>query len=369
MTPTESTYPSMRKFGTGILVACGLTALGIATVKHSARSREAGARAKALAEGPLVKVQPLALSSGERKLTLQGEALPYASTTLYAKVSGFLRTMAVDKGDRVRAGQVMGILQSPEVEQDYVALKADADTKRANARRAAALGKDQLLSARDVEQAESDARVAEAKLASQATLKGYQVLRAPFDGVVTARFADPGALVQNAANGASGAQPLVTVAQIQKLRVNLYLDQRIAGAVKVGTPVALSPADRPDLVVPAKVTRLSGALDVRTRTMLAEVELDNRKGDFLPGGFIAATLALKVPPRLELPVEALVMKGDKAFAATLGPDGRVALKPVQVGAEEAGRLPVSSGLQAGEKVILNPGDAAKDGAKVRVAAS
>ncbi len=368
MSATESTYPSMRTFGTGILVACGLTALGIAAVKQSSRSHEAEARAKSLAEGPLVKVVPLALSSGERKVTLQGEALPYASTTLYAKVSGFLRTMAVDKGDRVRAGQVMGVLQSPEVEQDFAALQSDADNKRANARRAEALGKDQLLSARDVEQAQSDARVADAKLASQATLKGYQVLRAPFDGVVTARFADPGALVQNAANGASGAQPLVTVSQVQKLRVNLYLDQRFAAVVKVGTPVLLSPADRPEFTVQAKITRMSGALDMRTRTMLAEVELDNRKADFLPGGFMSATLSLKVPPRLELPVEALVVKGDKPFAATLRADGKVIMKSIQVGAEEAGRLPVISGLQAGDKVLLNPGESAKDGVKVRVAA-
>ncbi len=367
MSHAETTYPSMRKVGTGILVACGLAAVGIAAVKHGAQSREAEARAKALADGPLVKVLPLTLSSGERKITLQAEALPYASTTLYAKVSGFLRSMAVDKGDRVRAGQVMGVLQSPEVETDFAALQSDAETKRANARRAEALGKDQLLSTRDVEQAQSDARIAEAKLASQAALKGYQVLRAPFDGVVTARFADPGALVQNAANGASGAQPLVTVAQIQRLRVNLYLDQRFAAVVKVGTPVAISPADRPEFTVQAKITRMSGALDLRTRTMLAEVELDNRKGEFLPGGFMSAVLSLKVPPRLELPVEALVVKGDKTFAATLGAEGKVLMKAIQVGAEEAGRLPVASGLQPGDKVLLNAGEAARDGAKVRVA--
>jgi RND family efflux transporter MFP subunit len=367
MSTSPSTYPSMRKAGYGVLAACALVALGLAAMKSSNRSKEAEARAKALADGPLVKVQTLTLSSGDRKITLQAEALPYASTTLYAKVSGFLRTMAVDKGDRVRAGQVMGVLQSPEVEQDWAALQADAENKRANARRAESLGKDQLLSAREVEQALSDARVAEAKLASQATLKGYQILRAPFDGVVTARFADPGALVQNAANGASGAQPLVTVAQIQRLRVNLYLDQRYAAVVKVGTPVLLSPTERPELAVQAKVTRMSGALDVRTRTMLAEIELDNRKGEFLPGGFMTATLSLKVPPRLELPVEALVVRGDKAFAAVLGPDGKVQMKSIQVGSEEAGRLPVSAGLQPGDKVLLNPGDAAQDGAKIRIA--
>lgn len=367
MNAPETTYPAMRKAGYGILGACALVAAGLAAGKYAARSREAEARAKALADGPLVKVQPLALSSGERKVTMQAEALPYASTTLYAKVSGFLRTMAVDKGDRVRAGQMLGVLQSPEVESDLAALQADAEIKRANAKRAEALGKDQLLSQRDVEQAQTDAKVAEAKLASQATLKGYQVLRAPFDGVVTARYADPGALVQNAANGASGAQPLVTVAQIQKLRVNLYLDQRYAAVVKVGTPVALSPTERPELSVQAKVTRLSGALDLRTRTMLAEVELDNRQGQFLPGGFMTATLSLKVPPRLELPVEGLVMRGDKTFAAVLGPDHRVQMKAIQVGAEEGGRLPVLSGLQPGDQVLLNPGDAAQDGAKIRPA--
>ena len=367
MTETPKTYPAMRKAGALTLGACALVAAGLMVSRQVAHSREAAARAKAQADGPLVKVHPLALSSGERRVVLQAESLPYASTTLYAKVSGFLRTLTVDKGDRVRNGQVLGVLQSPEVETDFAALQADAAQKRDNARRAQALGKDQLLSAREVEQAETDARVAEAKLASQAALKGYQVLKAPFDGVVTARFADPGALVQNAANGASGAQPLVTVAQTQRLRVTLYLDQRLAAAVKVGTPVLLSPTERPELSRSAKVTRTSGTLDLRTRTMLAEVELDNRAGEFLPGGFVNATLLLKVTPRLELPVEGLVVKADKTFAAVLGPGDLVQLRPVQVGPEEAGRLPVLGGLQAGERVLLTPGESAREGAKVRVA--
>ena len=367
MSELPKTYPAMRKAGALTLGACALVACGLMVSRQSAHAKEAALRAKALADGPFVKVAPVAMSGSERRVTLQGEALPFASTTLYAKVSGFVRSLPVDKGDRVRNGQVLGVLQSPEVETDFAALQADAETKRANARRAEALGRDQLLSQRDVEQAVSDARVAEAKLASQAALKGYQVLKAPFDGVITARYADPGALVQNASNGASGAQPLVTVAQVQRLRVTLYLDQRLATAVKAGTPVLISPADRPELVREAKVTRTSGALDPRTRTLLAEVELDNRSGEFLAGGFVNATLRLKVTPRLEMPVEALVMKGEKAFAAVLGQGDLVQVRPVQVGPEEGGRVPVLGGLQAGERVLLTPGESARDGAKVRVA--
>lgn len=348
----------------------GLAALVLACLfgfKQMAHAKEAHAREAKLADGPLVKLHTLALSPPERIVQLQGEALPYASTTLYAKVSGFLKDIRVDKGDHVRKGQVMGRLESPEVEQDFQSLKADALQKQDDLKRAESLRKSDLISQQQVEAARTAARMADAKLSSQGALRNYQVLTAPFDGVVTARYADPGALVQNAQNGASGAQPLVTVSKIDRLRVSLYLDQRYAALAKPGLTVTLTSVDRPDAPLAAKVTRTSGALDPRTRTLLTEVEVDNRKGQLLAGAFVNVSLALKVTPRLELPVEALVLKGGQTFVAVFGSDQKVQMRPVQVGSEDNQRLPVISGLKAGEQVILNPGEYAQDGMKVRPA--
>ena len=349
----------------GLLVACGLVG-GLMALKRHEVNQEVRERKDVADAGPKVKVQAVGLSEPTQTLQLEGEALPMASTTLYAKLSGYLRTISVDKGDRVRAGQTLAVIESQETNRDYQSLQADAQNKRQNARRSEALGREQLLSAKDVEQAQADARIAEAKLASQAVQLGYQVVKAPFDGTVTARFADPGALVQSAAASQSSALPLVTVARVNRLRVTLYLDQRYAGLLRVGDAVKVGLSDRSAEAVPARITRFSGELDLHTRMMLAEAEVDNQDGRILPGSFVQVQLALKVPQHLEIPVEALLLRAGKTFVAVVKADSHVAMLPVIVGEEDHQRLPVVSGLKGGERVILNLGDAAQEGSLVSV---
>jgi RND family efflux transporter MFP subunit len=349
---------------TGLLLAAALVAAMLALKSHDL-GREARLRRQELAAGPLVKVATVGLSAPRQTLVLQGEALPVVSTTLYAKLSGFLRSITVDRGDRVRAGQTLAVIDSPETDRDYQSLLADAENKRQNARRAEALGREALLSDRDVEQAQADARIAEARLQSQGVLLGYQVLKAPFDGTVTARFADPGALVQNAANAQSSALPVVTIGRLDRLKVTLYLDQRYAGLLRLGNRIRVRPSARPGEWVDARITRVNGELDLRTRMLLAEAEVDNRDGRIVPGSFVQTELALDLPQHLEIPAEALIVKGDQTFVAVLAPGNRVAFRAVTVGEEERQKLPVLSGLQAGEKVIVSLGDAAQEGGVVR----
>ncbi|HJU84110.1 MAG TPA: efflux RND transporter periplasmic adaptor subunit [Holophagaceae bacterium] len=354
-----------KKAGVAILMAAALAVVGLAAMKRAGVRHEAAERRSEIDAGAFVRVKTVQMSDPERVLSIQGEALPYASTTLYAKISGYLGHINVDKGDRVRAGQVLGTIQSPETRSDYQSLAADAQNKQANLRRAEALAKDQLISQRELDQAKADADMAQSKLATQAAAEGYQQLRAPFDGVITARYADPGALVQNAATGSSGALPIVTVAKVDRLRVEVYVEQRYASLVKDGDPVTVSPADRPEISVPARITRISGALDPRTRTLLTEVELDNRDGAFLPNGFVTVRMRLKAPRRLELPAEALVIRGGKPFAAVISPEDRVVFKPVVLGEEDNQLYPVVSGLQPGDRVALNLGGDSEEGDKVR----
>jgi RND family efflux transporter MFP subunit len=314
----------------GLLLAAALAG-GMLAMKRHDLAQDARERSGALAEGPLVQVETVALSSPSTTLVLQGEALPEATTTLYAKLSGFLRTISVDKGDRVRAGQTLAVIESPETDKDYLSLKADAENKRMIARRSEALGQEQLLAPNAVEQAEADAKVADAKLASQGVQRGYEVLKAPFDGTVTARFADPGALVQNAANAESSALPLVTVARVDRLKVTLYLDQRVAPLLHLGDHIRVATPDRPGDGVDARITRVNGELDLHTRMLLAEAEVDNRDGRIVPGSFVQTQLTLATPPHLEIAPEALIMRGDKTFVAVVGPDRRLAFRPVAVG--------------------------------------
>ena len=348
----------------GLVLAAGLVG-GMLALKRRDLGQDAHGRQADLAAGPLVAVETVAFSAPSRTLVLQGEALPLITTTLYAKLSGFLRTINVDRGDRVRAGSTIAVIESPETDRDYQSLQADAENKRMISKRSEALGREALLAPNAVEQAQADSRMADAKLASQAVQRGYEVLKAPFDGTITARFADPGALVQNAANAQSSALPLVTLARLDRLKVTLYLDQRSAALLHLGDPIRVAAPEHPGEWVAARITRINGELDLHTRMLLAEAEVDNREGRILPGSYVQTELTLAQPPHLEISTEALMVRGDKTFVAVVGPDRRVAFRPVTVGEEDHRKLQVFSGLKAGERVILNLGDAARDGSLVR----
>lgn len=362
-----SERPESPAFKLGGILTVVVAALGLGAIlwaRQSGLKQEAHQRKAAVEAGPRVRVTKVGLQGADRNLTLEGEALPFASTTLYAKVSGFLRSISVDKGSTVAKGQVVAVVESPETDRDTQALQADFDNKRRNAERSRALGRDGLLSPREVEQAEADARVAEAKLASQNTLKGYQVVRAPFSGVVTQRFVDPGALVQNGGS-TSAAQPLVTLAQVDRLRVTVYLDGSVAPLVKAGAVIEVRPVERLEVVRQVKLSRVAGALDAKTRTLLVEADLDNRDGAFLAGGFVQVRLKVKASGRFAVPSEAVVLREGKSQAVVLQADGRVRFQTLQLGEEEDQRIRVLGGLQPGDMVVLNPPFGLKDGDRVQ----
>src|SRR5207253_3116298 len=145
--------------------------------------------------------------------------------------------------------------------------------KRLDAERARTLVKRDMIAQQDADQAETDAEVAEANVKALATMKAYEVIRAPFAGTVTARYADPGALLQNAANSQTSALPLVTISQTERLRVYAYLDQRDAPFVHVGDGADVRLLERPGVALPGRVSRLSSELDPKTRMMLIEIDL------------------------------------------------------------------------------------------------
>jgi membrane fusion protein, multidrug efflux system len=189
-------------------------------------------------------------------------------------------------------------------------------------------------------------------------------VRAPYSGVITQRFADPGALVQNGGSS-STAQPLVTLAQVDRLRVTLYLDASVAPLVKVGTTFDVRPAERPELLRQAKVSRLAGALDAKTRTLLVEADLDNHDGAFLAGGFVQVALKVKASSRFAIPVEAVMLREGKSLAAVLQPDGKVRFQALQLGEEGDSGIRVLGGVQPGDTVLLNPPFGLKDGDRVQ----
>jgi RND family efflux transporter MFP subunit len=344
--------------------ALAITVGGVAVIAGSrtaAVASEAADRKQALAGGPRVQTALATLAPAERTVELQGEARPFASVTLYAKVSGYLNSISVDKGDRVRKGQVLASIESPEIDRQFDAATADARYKRTNADRAAALAKPGVVSEREADSEMGQAQVAEATVQALATQKSYETLRAPFAGTVTARYADPGALVQNAANAQTGALPVVTVSDTSKLRVYVYVDQRDAASVHTGDVAEVAVPDGPTLS--AKVTRSSDELDPKTRTMLVEVDVDNKVGQIVAGSFVWVKLKVKSAALVQVPAGALTIRGQKPHVGVIA-DGHLRLRPVEVAEDDGQLVRLRRGVSAGEPVALYIGDL-EDGVPVQ----
>jgi membrane fusion protein, multidrug efflux system len=331
--------------------------------------REARALQEEVRLGPRVQTAKVTKSSGEDNVILVGETRPFATATLYAKISGYLSEIKVDKGDIVKKNQVLGIVNSPETSKQYQAALADSQNKHGIANRMKELISRKLVSQQEADQAFSDSDIAEAKLEQMAILKGYEVLRAPFDGTVTARYVDAGILIQDAQNAQTSAQPVVTISQVNTLRIYVYLDQRDAYYVKKSDPAKISLTERPELSVAATVTRVSGELDARTRMMLVEVDVDNSQGLLVAGSLVNVSLNIKLPIYPQVPVEAVVIRDGKLYAPVVSPEGSIHYQLITAGHNDGQRVQILSGLKEGDVVALDVGNSIVEGSHIRVIAS
>lgn len=363
---TETRAPTRLFLAGGLLILLiAILLIAINYIRRKQVGEELQARQIEAMAGPRVPVAVAGRSSTERTISLSGEARPYAEVTLYAKVSGYLSEIRVDKGDRVKQGQLLAIIESPELDRQYDAAVADAHSKRLFADRNKLLVRDGVVSQQDYDTAEASARTAEATAQSLKVQKGYENIRAPFNGTITSRFADPGALLQSAATSQTAALPVVVVSQTDRLRVYIYLDQKNAAFVRYGDRVLVADAARPDVRQEARVSRISGELDSRSRTLLVEVDLDNRTGLFLSGGFVQVTLTLLTPAFVQVPAEALLMRGEKALVGVVDGNNRVSFRPVTVVDSDGKAVRIGTGLLERERVVLNPGTGIIEGSLVQ----
>ena len=359
--PAASSGLSIKLFGSGMVLVAAAAVVVLFVGRRSAEAHEASRRQAELALGPRVAVVPVAAPAGERVLTVTGEARAFTQSTLYAKVSGYLKELRVDRGDRVKKGQLLAVLESPDAAQQVAAARADVAVKRELAERDAKLLKSRIVSEQEAQQAQAALDVAKAQLARAEVLQGYAQLRAPFDGVVTGRYADPGAMLPAATGATASAQPVLEISDTDRLRVFVYLGQDDASMVEVGDPATLTlPGGRR---VEAKVSRMSRNLDPRTRTMEAEIDLDNRELRLLPGTFLQAKLTVKGQNNPVVPAAALISRKDRLYVARI--DGKTAhLVPVEVGHSDGKKVQLLSGVAPGAQVAVNAGDALDDGMTV-----
>jgi len=358
---------ALYAFGVVLVLTAGAAALWLG---HGRTVEVAHARVAMQQEadlGPRVELATVTAGPNSRDITLLGDTRPYLTTTIFAKIAGYVRAVNVDKGDAVHAGQVLVEIDSVETDSQYASAVADMNNKQKLVARARSLLATGNMSVQAADQAETDLRVAQQTVSNLAAMRSYETLRAPFDGIITARFADPGALLQGATTNQASSLPVLAVSDVSKLRVGAYVEQRDVAAVHIGDVAEVADASNPDRHVTARLTRTAGSLDPRTRTLYVEIEVDNRDGFLLAGSFAYVTLKVPLTSRPRIPVAALLQRGGVTAVAVAGDDGIVHLRPVKVASTDGMMVDVAEGVRAGEKVAVNVPNEVTEGTHIRPA--
>ncbi len=356
--------PKLYLFGVATVVAAGVVVVYFHVGRNNEIAAVRQARATVAERGPRVEVVTTAAGPKERTIRLLGDVRSAATATLYGKVSGYLKAVTVDKGDRVEAGQIVAEIESPELDQQYASASADLANKKRNRARLQELYSRGNATQVSMLQAETDATVAENNVAALATMKSYQTVRAPFTGRVTARFADPGALITNAQTNFVSAMPMITISDDSRVRVYVYVQQQDVPFVHVGDVAEVADASNPERKKTAAVTRMTGELEQKTRTMLVEVHLDNSDGFFVPGSFAYVTLHVPVPSYPQIPVTGLITRGEDNMVAVLD-NNVVHFRKVTVAATDGAIVSLAEGVQPGEKIAINVPDEVTSGSRVQ----
>ncbi len=362
--PAKGRQTRLYIAGAAVVVAAALAVGYFHFSRSSSVATAREARGNAVDRGPRVEVVTPVQGPKERTVTLLADVRSNQSAILYAKVSGYVKTLSVDRGDRVQAGQVVAVIESPEIDQQYAAALTDLEHKRRNLARSQDLFAKGNTTQVAMLQFETDARVAEANVKGLETMKDYQVIRAPFAGRVTQRFVDPGSLVTNAQTNMVSALPIMTVSDDSRLRVFCYVQQADVPYINAGDIADVVDASNPDRKMQAKISRMTGELETRTRTMQIEVNIDNAEGFLVAGSFAYVTLHIPITSHPQIPVSGLLVRGSETLVALVEND-RLRYKPVRVASTDGNTVAVAEGLRQDDRIAINLPDEVADGSRVQ----
>lgn len=361
-----------------LVAAAVCTALAIGGLPRLA-ARDKVAQQTAALSKPTVSVTTPMRASAQQMLMLPGDIQAYQRAGIYARTSGYLKAWHADIGTHVRSGQLLAEIEAPEVDAQLEQARSDAAMASANyqiAKVTADRWADLLAkNAVSKQSAQENVSIMQAKQATLAAalanvrrleqLQSYEKVYAPFDGVITARNVDVGALIEAGSNSPPAA--LFELAETDRLRIFANVPQDDAPYVVPGTKAQLSLSQFPGRTFDGTVARTSGAIDPRTRTLRVEVDLDNSDGTLLPGAFAQVSLALThADPGLSLPANVLLFRPHGVQVAVVDAHGVVSLRTVTLGRDFGTRVEIRSGLEGNEQVVVNPSDAISAGQAVRI---
>lgn len=350
-----------------------------------------GVMARAKAEGdlavaadqqaiPVVRAVSPGVAGGGEPLELPGQLQAYNEAPIYARVSGYIRNWNEDIGAKVKQGQLLAVIDAPELDQQLAEAKANLATALANqklaqvtSRRFNDLVGDDAVSRQDADEKSSDyaaktavVQAAQANVDRLQALEAFKRIVSPFDGVVTVRNANIGALV-NAGAGSTPGSALFSVADVHKLRFYVQAPQADSAAIHVGMTADLTLPQYPGRVFPAQVVSDAGAVNDQSGTLLVELQVDNADGALKPGDYAEVRIALPGQPgAVMVPASSLIFRRQGLQVAVLQGD-HASLRSVTVARDYGGQVELASGVSPTDKVIDSPPDSLENGDKVRVA--
>jgi membrane fusion protein, multidrug efflux system len=314
--------------------------------------------------GPRVLVMRVQQQGHSRSVSLPASIHGYIETPIYAKTPGYLKAIYVDKGDRVHKGEVLAVLESPELDKQVADAKASYWLQKVTDGRNQELVAQQVIPQQRADDTRAAMLQARAAYEQLVALQSYEVIRAETDGIITARDVDPGALIPQVTSP-GGSTPIVQLATLHPLRVYADVPQDLAALVKDGEPASVSVTQYPDRSFSGTVTRHPDALAQDTRTMRVEVDLPNTDSALYPGMY--ATLALSVGSSdiaPWVPDDALIFRGGDAFVPVVRKD-RIHLARVALGNDDGREVQVSSGLSRDDLIAVNVGQGVEEGDTVQ----
>jgi RND family efflux transporter MFP subunit len=359
-----------------LLIVAAIVIAGIVPRRNARAALKAETHDLAI---PSVAVIHPKLGSPQTEIVLPGNIQAFTDSPIYARTDGYLKKWYVDIGGRVKAGQLLAEIETPEVDQQLDQARADLNTAQANyrlseitANRYQDLLKTDSVSKQEVDNTNGDFEAKKATVASaQANvrrleqLQSFEKIYAPFDGVITARNTDIGHLINSGAGGP--ASELFHIASIRTMRVYVNVPQQYSQAAKPGINAYLTLQEFPGRHFKGELVRTADSIDQASRTLLVEVDADNASGEILPGAYTEVHLGVpSAAPALIVPVSALIFRGDTLQIGTVQNGNRATLATVTLGHDLGSEVEIVSGLQPDDFVITNPPDSLISGETVRV---
>jgi membrane fusion protein, multidrug efflux system len=312
-------------------------------------------------------------------LDLPGRLEAYYRAPIFARVNGYLKSWSVDIGAKVKAGDVIAEIEAPDLDQQLMQARADLVNQQASAKlsdvtlaRRRTLIASNFVSMQEIDERTTDlnnknaaVKSAQANVERLEALAGYKKITVPFDGVVTSRQTDVGALINS--GGGSGPAMFV-ISDIKKLRVYVDVPQNYVPSVKIGAKAILTMPDYPNRTFPATVEASSQSVNVSTGTTQMQLGLDNSKEELMPGGYASVRMSLaRENAPLHIPSSALVFNQNGLRVATVTPDDKILFKTVTISRDLGRDIELASGIAPEDRIVVTPPDGIADGDQVRIA--